>query len=205
MALKNVLRNLRKNRKLSQKELARALHVGQSTVSHWESGRQEPNTAERKNIARFYGISEADLFSDGISSSVAGVKGLISRIPLISWVHANEFSPLSDPFPAGIADMYIESTVVGKHIFALKVINDCMEPEFRDGDIIIINPRVDIHNNDYVVIRDTRSQSATFKQYKKYGKKIILHPLNPKYSDIELDHNERYEIVGKVVAKEKKY
>jgi len=40
---------------------------------------------------------------------------------------------------------------------------------------------------------------------KKYGDTIILHPLNPKYPDIELKKGNKYRIVGKVVEKKKKY
>ena len=60
-----------------------------------------------------------------------------------------------------------------------------MEPEFHDGDIIVINPFLKQENNDYVVVCNEEGE-ATFKQLKKYGKIRVLHPLNPKYDDIEL-------------------
>lgn len=37
------------------------------------------------------------------------------------------------------------------------------------------------------------------QQLKQYGKIIVLHPLNPKYPDIELSEKHQYVIVGKVV------
>lgn len=90
-------------------------------------------------------------------------------------------------------------------MFALKVMMDCMEPEFKEGDIIIVRPDITAENGDYVIVKDNKKSEATFKQLKRYGKTVVLHPLNPKYQDIVLDHDERYEIVGVVVSKEKRY
>jgi len=46
---------------------------------------------------------------------------------------------------------------------------------------------------------------AIFKQLRKYGNTLVLHPLNSKYEDIELKKGHIYRIVGKVVKKEKRY
>ena len=92
----------------------------------------------------------------------------------------------------------------GKKVFALRVKGDCMEPEFVEGDVIIVNPHVEPVPGDYVIVKND-AEEATFKQLKKYGKTPVLHPLNPKYPDIEIKRGHRYRIVGKVVKKEKKY
>lgn len=44
-------------------------------------------------------------------------------------------------------------------------------------------------------------EEATFKQLKIYGDTTVLHPLNPKYSDMVMHKGEKYHIVGKVVKK----
>ncbi len=88
--------------------------------------------------------------------------------------------------------------------FALKVKGNSMEPEFFDGDILIINPYLKAEHNDYVVVSNEEWE-ATFKQLKKYGKTRALHPLNPKYEEIELDRSNEYQVVGVVVEKKKKY
>ena len=59
-------------------------------------------------------------------------------------------------------------------------------------------------HNDYVVVCNEEGES-TFKQLKKYGKIRVLHPLNPKYEDIELDRDIEYRIVGVVMEKKKRY
>jgi len=202
MALRERIKELRILRGLQQKQLADKLGVRQATVSDWETGRVDPNPKQRLKLAKIFGVTESELF--GIVSPT-GETYEISKIPLISWIHANQFSHIEDHFPVGVSDTFVYSTTKGKNMFALKIKNDCMEPEFYDGDIVIIKPNVSINNNDFVIVKDTRSNEATFKQYKKYNQNIILHPLNPKYKDIELEHNDKYEIVGKVVEKVKKY
>ena len=79
-----------------------------------------------------------------------------------------------------------------------------MEPEFNDGDVIIINPRLKAEHNDHVVVANAAGE-ATFKQLKKYGRMRVLHPLNPRYEDIELDKGSEYSIIGIIIEKKKRY
>lgn len=48
-------------------------------------------------------------------------------------------------------------------------------------------------------------EEATFKQLKKFGDTLVLHPLNSKYEDIELKEGVKYRIVGKVLEKKTRY
>lgn len=79
-----------------------------------------------------------------------------------------------------------------------------MVPEFVNGDIIIVNPHMEAKPGDYVIVKNDNGE-ATFKQLRKYGDTLVLHPLNSKYEDIELKKDIIYRIVGKVVKKEKRY
>lgn len=206
MQISIVLKKLIQDRKIQQKKLATSIDVSTATVSLWLSGDREPNSQQRKKLAEFFGITEAELFGAVPSPDVEKIDRQVQKIPLVSWVHANQFAGISDPFPVGVSDTWILHTATGgKNMFALKVMSDCMEPEFREGDIIIVKPNVEARNGDFVIIKDGRANEATFKQLKIYGKKTILHPLNPKYQDIELDQKKNYEIVGVVVQKSKSY
>jgi SOS-response transcriptional repressor LexA len=200
MKIGDRIKELRESKGLIQKELAKKLGVAVQSVSSWEIGSRNPNSNQRKKLCAIFGITEAQLFGALTTQSIP-----VNKIPIISWVHANKFEPISDPFPVGISDDYIYSTIKGENIFALKVHNDCMSPEFNQGDIIIVDPNLSVEQGDYAIIADRDSDGATFKQFKKYGKLVMLHPLNPKYEDLELDHKKRYAVIGKVVEKIKKY
>ncbi len=48
---------LRKERKLTQKEMAEALELSRQTVSNWEKGKIEPNIGVLSKIAAYFGVS----------------------------------------------------------------------------------------------------------------------------------------------------
>ncbi len=57
----------------------------------------------------------------------------------------------------------------------------------------------------FVIVKNYSNGEATFKQLRKYGDIIVLHPLNSKYEDIEMTAQSKYRIVGKLFNKEKRY
>jgi len=197
MGLGEKIKDLRKDRKWSQKELAIKFGSPQSTISAWETNRNGPNPKQRQKLCELFGISLDELY--GIPSKKEPL--LIQKVPVISWVHANKFEDIPPIIPS---NEFIYSDIKGDKVFALRIQNDCMAPRFEEGDIIIINPGLSVDHDDFVVVADHESNTATFKQYKQFGNKKVLHPLNPKYKDIELDHNKRYTIVGKVIAMQRK-
>lgn len=50
------LRILRKERKLTQQELADALEVKRATISNYEIGRRSPHLSELRRIAEYFGV-----------------------------------------------------------------------------------------------------------------------------------------------------
>ena len=63
MEFNEKLQELRKQRGLTQEELAEALYVSRAAISKWESGRGYPNIDSLKEISRFFSITIDDLLS----------------------------------------------------------------------------------------------------------------------------------------------
>ena len=63
MELNEKLQELRKQKGLTQEELAEALYVSRTAISKWESGRGYPNIDSLKAIAKFFCVSIDDLLS----------------------------------------------------------------------------------------------------------------------------------------------
>ena len=57
------LQELRKNRGLTQEELAEALYVSRTAISKWESGRGMPSIESLKAISKFFAVTLDDLLS----------------------------------------------------------------------------------------------------------------------------------------------
>ena len=53
----NRIRELRKERKMTQKELAAHLEIADSTLSYWEMGRYEPDHGHLKELSKFFHVS----------------------------------------------------------------------------------------------------------------------------------------------------
>lgn len=130
------------------------------------------------------------------------------EIPILSWVSAGRFSDMGQNY-RDEAEGKITTDLKGKRLFALKVKSDCMEPEFKHGDVIIVDPDTGWNNGDYVVARLNHDDEATFKQLKIHKNAIVLHPLNyPEFDDLRYskkDFDKKVTIIGRVVEKKKRY
>ncbi len=63
MEFNEKLQELRKQRGLTQEELAQKLYVSRTAISKWESGRGYPNIESLKAIAKFFSVTVDELLS----------------------------------------------------------------------------------------------------------------------------------------------
>lgn len=79
-----------------------------------------------------------------------------------------------------------------------------MEPDFSDGDIIVIDRDTQPVSGDLVVARFVGRRECLFRQYRKYdpgydGEVVIdLVPLNPAFPTLTIDDAHPGRIVGTV-------
>lgn len=71
----------------------------------------------------------------------------------------------------------------GKQYFGLKIKGDSMEPDYLDGDVIILQKQDDCESRDDCVVM-VNGNDGTFKRVFKNENGIILQPLNNKYQPI---------------------
>ena len=75
MELHEKLQELRKQRGITQEELAQSLYVSRTAVSKWESGRGYPSIDSLKAIAAFFQISVDELLSSNELLTIAEKEG----------------------------------------------------------------------------------------------------------------------------------
>jgi len=90
-----------------------------------------------------------------------------------------------------------ESACSGSEAFALRVLGTSMEPEFREGEIIVIEPEGQLRDGSYVLAR--HEGEWIFRQLCQAGERWRLHALNPAFPDLALP--DLSEVRGVVIQK----
>lgn len=151
-------------------------------------------------------ISEpSDRYDANVEPAPSGARA----VPIIDWVRAGQLREMVDPYPPGVGDgvVYVDPDC-GRGVVALRIKGDSMEPEFREGDVIIVDPAIAPLPGDFVVVRNG-SHEATFKKYRPRGigpdgrEVFELVPLNDDYPTMRSDM-EPLVIVGTMVEHRKR-
>lgn len=215
MEFKNVLRNLREEKLLTQGELADALNLSQKTISNYEVGTRDPDNDTLIKMATFFDVSVDYLL--GISNikkpyylytdvkEVSDVSkyysiGSMTKIPVVSKL-LNQ-----DPFlyESNIVD-YIsipsEELPQGEY-FGIKVTGDSMNlSHLIDGCIAIVSKQ-DILENGEIGIFILDDKDAEIKRYIKNGYTISLmpHSTNSAHLPMIIDiRKTSIKIIGKII------
>jgi len=206
MTVGEFLRARRLGLGISAKELAQRAGVSDAHILFIEKGKRRPTFDVLVRVMAGLGVAMDEFLRETgyMDVNIEPVRaGRANKVPVVSWVVAGKWKEVCDAFEPGDADEWIESDVRGRNVFALRVIGDSMEPEFKEGEVIIVNPHIEAGPGDFIVVKN-KAGEATFKQLRKSGPKWLLHPLNPKYQDQEVKKGD-FNIIGKVVKKEKRY
>lgn len=130
------------------------------------------------------------------------------RVPVITSIQAGMWAEIVDSFQPGDAgDWLLTDIDLSDSAFALDIRGNSMEPEFKDGDRVIIDPEIAPQPGDFVAAKNGE-QEATFKKYRPRGMdahgNIIfeLVPLNDDYPTLRSDV-QPIRIVGTMVEHRK--
>lgn len=194
-------------------DLARSLNQSEQTINNWAYRGNGVSKQGRLIAQRELGVS-ATWIDDGQGQMLAGsdpgnanvrpAEVGLRRIPLISSVQAGLMTEAVNPFPPGVAFEYLLTDLqLSEHAFALEIEGQSMEPEFKEGDRIIVDPALQPQPGDFVVAKNGREE-ATFKKYRprgigQGGREVFeLVPLNDDYPTINSEH-EPARIIGVMV------
>lgn len=185
--MSNLFKELRKAKGMTQKEVAAALGgITHATVSNWERGLNLPETPMAKKVAELYGVTVDELLSGKRAEPQIEVQYVPSdrskrfiRIPVVGRI------------PAGIPieaiedvedweDFPISETIQGRQYFGLRVRGDSMEPEYRDGDVIIVQQQEECQSGEDCAVM-VNGDDATFKRVRLHDNGLTLQPLNSRY------------------------
>ena len=191
-----------KHSKLSQKDFAKTFDIGTPALL-WQylNGRKALGLKAAIKIATGLGV-DVGAFSprlarelrDLASPNVSAASGMQKRIPILSDVQAG--SPNGGDVEARETAIDQGNYVIGDadlsdECFALTIQGRSMEPDFVQGDIIIVDPSISPSPGDFVVASRVDplcgGLEVTFKKYRprsynSRGQMVFeLSPLNPDY------------------------
>ncbi|WP_288400277.1 XRE family transcriptional regulator [uncultured Acinetobacter sp.] len=198
------IRKLRKEKKLTQKDLAKILGISDAAVVHWEKDVNIPKL-ENLNIMAPTLNTTIDFIMYGKSDSSDNVKDFrpITRmLPVLTYVQCGLMTNVRSISPHEIEKWLPAPPETGKNSFYLIAQGISNAPDFNDGDFICIDPDVPLEyvqtGEMIVVIQD---DEATFKALVRENKTLYLKALNPNFQPniIPLKENSIYR--GKYTGK----
>lgn len=200
----NRIRNLRKDKKLTQKDLAKILGITDAAIVHWEKDVNIPKL-EYLNILAPTLNTTIDYIMYGksdTSDKIIDFRPITRMLPVLTYVQCGLMTNVRSISPHEIEKWLPAPPDTGKNSFYLIAQGISNAPEFNDGDFICIDPDVPLEyvqtGEMIVVIQD---DEATFKALVREHKTIYLKALNPNFQPniIPLKENSIYR--GKYTGK----
>lgn len=182
----NRLKEARKKKGLTQKQVAEYIGISQNAYSYWESGRNRIDDVSLQKLADFFGVSVDYLL--GRPPDTYKIQDVIVpqsksvMIPVLGTVPAGTpIEAIQDVIEW--VDIPEEWTRGGKEYFGLVVKGESMLPEYRPGDYVIV--RVQPYcNSGSVCVVFINGQDATLKKVILRESGMVLQPLNPDYEPL---------------------
>lgn len=182
MMFTEMLRSLRKEKGLTQRQLGAHVGVTQQMVGKWEKGQSTPDPGTLARIAELLEVTVDALLGVEAPEDFRPVSRYDRfRIPVVGTVKAgygalafeedygSEYADVKDP------DNY----------FYLVVRGDSMEPRIQDGDLALVHKQPTLDNGDLGVLVYGDGE-GTLKKFVVRGNAVVLHPFNPAYEDLVL-------------------
>ncbi|MCJ8512789.1 MULTISPECIES: LexA family protein [Acinetobacter] len=203
------LKALRKNKKITQQQVADAIGVSKTSVIYWEKDENLPKHDSLMALARVLGVTSDYLLNgkggSSFDNNISIPLPLAGRlVPVISWVQAGSWTSV-ESVPAGTQfDEWLPpNPKCGKNGYGLEVVGESMLPDFRPGDKIYVNPDFqpdELKTGDLVIMSCEGDAEATFKKLIVESGNMYLQPLNPDWPEKTMPLILGCKLVGKVVG-----
>ena len=199
----NRVKELRKQKHITQEELGKVLDIQKAAISKYENGIAEPSTEVLNKMSAFFGVSIDYLLgnspvkvSNQTSSDSQGV-----RIPVLGRVVAG--IPIEAVEEILDYEEITPELAASGEFFALKIRGHSMEPRMMEGDVVIVRRQDDVESGDVAIVL-VNGNEATVKRVKKQEDGITLIATNTSVYEPHYYSNKEIEelpvrILGKVV------
>ena len=201
----NRIREIRKSKKLTQKQLASLLGVVESSVTKYENGKIEIPLSKLKELAKILDVN--DLYLIGLSDekerkqtpppsfNLSDIKPIVKtvKIPLIGVICAGNGIYADENLERMLV---VDSNTITAH-YALTVKGDSMIDEnILNGDIAFFEKTFNFESGKIYACIVNGKNTGAIKKVHQQGNKIILESANKDYTPQIYDIDDVH-IVGK--------
>ncbi|MGI6663919.1 MAG: LexA family protein [Christensenellaceae bacterium] len=190
------LRELRKEKGMTMKELGAAFGMSESVISIYETGKRMPDVKTLQDFASYFGVSLNYLLGE-----TEEIENNSVQIPVLGIVPAGVPIEAIQEFVDEYQDIPAAMARTGEY-FGLKIKGDSMYPYYMEGDTVIVKKQSDVESGDKAIVY-VNGYDATCKIVQKTTSGIRLVPYNvahpPKEYTFEEIEKLPVSIVGKVV------
>ena len=188
-----IIRTLRKEKGLSQEELAKLIPVNQTAISQWERGITYPSSNAIKKLCQIF-EQPANVFLEiEEKQKPSGIK-----IPVFSHVAAGV--PISAIEDIVDYEEITEELAASGEYFGIIVKGDSMEPRMTTGDVVIVRSQQTAETGDIAIVM-IENENATCKKIKMTPEGIMLISLNPSYEPMFYSNKEIEQLPIKIIGK----
>jgi SOS-response transcriptional repressor LexA len=199
------LRDARQRKGLTQRAVAQMFDVTEQAVSQWERNESRPDSSRIFALARLYGV-DAERLLHGKPGAAPKAEGTRHTVRIVN-APKRHASGLGEPDGPGGADhvQLDEHNAAGPDCFALQIQGESNLPDYRPGDIVIIDPGIEPLPGDMVAAQMAGSAELVFRRFRPRGcdrhgqSRIELAPLNPDWPTLEIASASAGKIVGTMI------
>ena len=195
-----ILFELRNKNNLTQDQVAEAVGISRVAYTRYENGSRVPKTEIAARLSEYFGISIKELLTGAREPEEEDInkEKKYVTVPVLGSI------PAGVPFEAiqnieDYEDLPAAMINPGAQYFGLRVKGDSMEPEYLDGDTIILQ-RVEECNSGEDCAVMINGDDATFKRVRLQENGLTLQPLNHKYEPRFFTAREVREIPVRIIG-----
>lgn len=207
MKMSEKLKNRMDELNIRATELARRSGASKSSVSQWLNSDARPSSRFLPELCRILQV-DPEWFIDGVRESAALYTSadVPKRyyVPLYTWADiapAHDDDHYAHPRPT---EMILSPFEMSTKAFAMAVEGDAMEPDYKEGELILVDPGVIAeHNDDAIVICYNLGIYFRRVQFTREGDFMLaLNPHHPGRKQVfDAVQSEIYTVIGSIRAR----
>lgn len=196
-AVSDNLKRLRKEKGVTQREVADFLNVTRQAYNNYESGKRNADLKTLQALGGYFGVT-IDGLSGGSNIRDIHSPGDIYMIPVYDSVSAG-FGTYACADVVEYTPLYIKNPAEARETLCITVSGDSMYPKIEDGDMIQVRRQSSVDSGSIAVILLDGEEGLVKKVI--YGDDWIeLHSINPYYKTMRFEGPDvlRIQVVGLV-------